>query len=414
MHNESTLILLFAVATAVALVARRLRVPYTVALVLAGLALGATRVADSLHLSKELLYGLFLPGLLFEAAYHLDFAEFKRSVFAIFALSVPGVLGAIGATASLLALSSHTTTFVNGIGWTQALVFAALIAATDPIAVVALFKSLGAPKRLGVLIEGESLVNDGTSIVVFTIIYGAVTSSSGFSVGAGVLEFVKVSGLGFLVGAAIAAVIAYVIRHVDDPMIEITLTMITAYGSFSIAERLGASGVIATVTAGMVCGSYAAPRAMTPTTRVALESFWEYVAFALNSLVFLLIGAEVRVRDLVNDWAPIVIAFAAVTIGRAVVVFAVSALLRPTVERIPLNWTMMLTWGGLRGALSMVLALAIPLAFPRRDLIVTLTFGVVLLSIVVQGMTAGPLLRWLKLSGQGEPPQVEALAPPEA
>lgn len=137
---------------------------------------------------------------------------------------------------------------------------------------------------------------------------------------------------------------------------------------------------------------------MSPTTRVALESFWEYVAFALNSLVFLLVGAEVRVRDLEAEWAPILMAFVAVTLGRAAVVAAVSLALRPTAERIPARWAVMLTWGGLRGALSMVLALALPEAFPGRQFLVTLTFGVVLLSIVLQGMTAGPLLRRLGLS----------------
>ncbi|MGH7328286.1 MAG: cation:proton antiporter, partial [Polyangiaceae bacterium] len=149
--------------------------------------------------------------------------------------------------------------------------------------------------------------------------------------------------------------------------------------------------------------SYAAPRPITHSTRIAVESFWAYVAFALNSLVFLLIGLEVRIGALLADWAPIVIAFLAVTVGRAAVVFAVSTLLRPTAERIPWTWSVMLTWGGLRGALSMVLALALPQDFPERDLIVTMTFGVVLLSIVVQGTTAGPLLRRLGLASSPQP-----------
>ena len=137
---------------------------------------------------------------------------------------------------------------------------------------------------------------------------------------------------------------------------------------------------------------------MSATTRAALESFWEYLAFALNSMVFLLIGLEVRVHELLSAWAPITIAFAAVTVGRAAVVFAVSSLLRRTTERLPWQWSVMLTWGGLRGALSMVLALALPASFAQRPLVVTMTFGVVLLSIVLQGTTAGPLLRVLRLA----------------
>ncbi len=398
MHFESTLVLLFAAASVVALIARRLRIPYTVGLVLAGLGLGAAHVDHGFHLTKELLYAVFLPGLLFEASYHLHFADFKESARAIVALAVPGVVAAIGVTASLLVFSSHATGVASGFGWPHALVFSALIAATDPIAVVALFKTLGAPKRLGVLTEGESLVNDGTSIVLFTIVYSAVTTGGGFGIAAGAFEFLKVVGFGCLTGGAVAFVTSLVLKRIDDPMIEITLTTVTAYGSFVLAERFHFSGVISTVTAGMVCGSYGAPRAMTAATPVALESFWEYVAFALNSLVFLLIGLEVRIGALFAALAPITIAFLAVTLGRAAVVFAVSALLRKTAERIPWTWSVMLTWGGLRGALSMVLALALPSDFPQRDLVVTMTFGVVLLSIVLQGTTAGPLLRRLGLA----------------
>ncbi len=402
MHPASTLLLLFGAATAVALVARRLRIPYTVGLVLAGLALGAAHPDYGIHLTKELLYTVFLPGLLFEAAYHIDFATFRQSVRTIFALAVPGVVAAIGATASLLVATSHAAGVATAFGWTQALVFSALIAATDPVAVVALFKTLGAPKRLGVLTEAESLVNDGTAIVLFTIIYTAVTSEQGLSVPAGLLEFVEVSGLGVLVGGVAAFVTSQIIKRIDDPMVEITLTTMTAYGAFLLAEHAHASGVIATVTAGMVCGNYAAPRAMSATTRVALESFWEYVAFALNSLVFLLIGLEVQLGDLLRAWAPITLAFLAVTVGRAAVVSVVSLLLRPTTERLPWQWSVMLTWGGLRGALSMVLALALPADFPQRHAIVTMTFGVVLLSILVQGTTAGPLLRALGLASEAD------------
>jgi CPA1 family monovalent cation:H+ antiporter len=400
MHPDSTLLLLFGAATGVALVARYLRIPYTVGLVLAGLALGAVHPDYGIHLTKDLLYSVFLPGLLFEASYYLDVGAFRRSARAIFALAVPGVVAAIGATASLLVVSSHALRFAQGFGWSGALIFSALIAATDPIAVVALFKTLGAPKQLGVLTEGESLVNDGTAIVLFTIVYGAVSRDEAFTLAGSALEFFRVAGLGVVVGAVIGFSAAHVIKRIDDAMIEITLTMMTAYGSFVLAEHLQLSGVIATVTAGMVCGSRAAPKSMSATTRVALESFWEYLVFALNSLVFLLIGLEVRVGELLAAWAPITIAFAAVTVGRAAVVFAVSGLLRKTTERLPWQWSVMLTWGGLRGALSMVLALALPADFSQRKLVVTMTFGVVLLSIVFQGTTAGPLLRALGLAGR--------------
>jgi CPA1 family monovalent cation:H+ antiporter len=395
---EIALILLFTAATTVAIAARRVKIPYTVGLVLAGLGLGATHLGEGMHLTKDLLYSVFLPGLVFEAAYHIEVSEFRENARAILALAVPGVIVAIGATATLLVTSTSFTEVAGGFGWSHALLFAALIAATDPIAVVALFKSLGAPPRLALLVEAESLVNDGTTIVLFTIVYAAVRGG-GMSVGAGCLEFAEVVGFGCGVGAAVGFTASHLIRRIDDPMIEISLTTIAAYGSFAAAEELHFSGVIATVTAGMLCGNLGPWRDMSATTRIAVESFWEYLAFALNSLVFLLIGLEVQISHLLAEWRPIVLAFAAVLGGRALVVFLASALLRRTSEAIPWRWSLVLTWGGLRGALSMVLALAIDPEFPQREIIVTMTFGVVLLSIVLQGITAQPLLRALRLTG---------------
>jgi CPA1 family monovalent cation:H+ antiporter len=279
---------------------------------------------------------------------------------------------------------------------TGALVFAALISATDPIAVVGLFKSLGAPRRLGVIVEGESLVNDGTAVVVYTLALLFATGAE-LSLLQASFDFVKVVGLGMLVGAAIGFAISKASERIDDPLVEITLTTIAAYGSFVAAEELHFSGIIATVTAGIVCGSFGAPRGMSPTTRLAVEAFWEYVAFALNSIVFLLIGLEVTLGSLFADWKPIVAAYLIVLLARAVVVFGASSVLRRTSERIPWSWCLVMTWGGLRGALSMVLALALPAAFPARSLLVSTTFGVVILSIIVNGLTTSPLLRQLGL-----------------
>ncbi len=391
------LILLFSAATGVAIAARHLKIPYTVALVLAGLGLGATRIIEGVHLTKDLLFSVFLPGLVFEAAYHLKLSELRDNAWAVLALAVPGVLVAIGATATLLVTSASFADVASGLGWSHALVFSALIAATDPIAVVALFKSLGAPRRLALLVEAESLVNDGTSIVLFSIVYAAV-GGGGISVAAGLLEFFEVVGCGLAIGAAVGFAVSHLIGRIDDPMLEITLTTIAAYGSFVAAEEFHFSGVIATVTAGTLCGNYGAARGMSPASRLAVESFWRYLAFALNSLVFLLIGLEVRVSHLLAEWRPILLAFAAVIGGRALVVFLASALLRRTTEAIPWRWSVVLTWGGLRGALSMVLALSVDPEFPHREIIVTMTFGVVLLSIVIQGITMEPLLRALGLT----------------
>lgn len=401
MRVEIVVVALFSVATAVALVARRLKLPYTVALVLAGLALGSAHAFEAPVLTKDLLYAVFLPGLLFEAAYHLEFRKFMQNKLAVVGLAIPGLLVAVGLTTVLLVPVVNGVASVADFTTADGLVFAAVIAATDPIAVVALFKSVGAPKRLTTLVEGESLLNDGTAVVVFTLVLSFVLGRPTSPLVAAI-DFVRVVGMGVLIGAASGYAVSFVIHKVDDPMIEITLTSIAAYGSFVAAEHFHFSGVIATVTAGMLCGNHAARTGMTASTRVAVASFWEYLAFALNSLVFLLIGFQVKVADLVHAWKPILVAYVIVTIGRAVVVFGVRIALRRTRECFPLSWAAVLTWGGLRGALSMVLVLGLPPEFAHRDIVIAVTFGVVVLSILVQGLTMSPLLRRLGLVSASE------------
>ena len=394
MEKETILILLFVVATAVAITVRRLHIPYTVALVFTGLVLGLSHAFDAPHLTKALLFSIFLPGLLFEAAFHIEFKRFWRNRIAISSLALPGVVAAITLTALILTPVANMLHFVQGFTWKHALVFGALISATDPIAVVAIFRNLGVPKRLEVLLDGESLLNDGIAIVCFTLslalVTGVVVTPGGL-----VIDFVKIVGIGALIGIGIGGIISQVIRHVDDPMIEITLTTIAAYGSFLVAEHFNYSGVIATVSAGMICGNYGVRVGMSPSTRIAVRTFWEYITFALNSIVFLLIGFEVHFTALLASWQEILVAYLVVTIGRAVVIFGASALLRKTRERIPWPWSVILTWGGLRGALPMVLVLSLPKDFVYRELLVSMTFGVVILSILVHGLTMSPLLRWL-------------------
>jgi CPA1 family monovalent cation:H+ antiporter len=393
-QTETILILLFSVAAAVAIAVRQLHVPYTVALVLTGLGLGILKLFTPPHLTKELLFSIFLPGLLFEAAFHIEFREFWRNRFAIASLAVPGVAAAVALTTVILTPVVSTLHLEQDFTWQYALVFGALIAATDPIAVVAVFRSLGVPRRLSVLLDGESLLNDGTAIVLFTMSLSLVigTGATGWQL---TTDFLKIVGFGGLIGTAVGLAVSQAIKQIDDAMIEITLTTIAAYGSFVTAEHLHYSGVIAVVAAGVLCGNYGARIGMTPSTRVAVETFWEYVAFALNSIVFLLIGLEVHLDALFSSWKVILVAYLVVTAGRGLVIFAVSGLLRRTREKIPWSWSFVLTWGGLRGGLPMVLVLSLAKDFPHRDLLVTMTFGVVMISILVHGMTVSPLLRWL-------------------
>jgi CPA1 family monovalent cation:H+ antiporter len=395
MTDTGGFIILYCIATAVAIASRRLRVPYTVALLVTGLALGAMQLVALPHLTRDLLFALFLPGLLFEAALHLHVRELRDSAFTIGILAIPGVLAAILLTALLLTLMAGPLGG-SAVPWQAALVFGGVIAATDPVAVTALFRQVSAPRRLHVLVESESLLNDGTSIVFLTLILTYVAGGAP-SAGSLVLQFVRTAAGGALIGLAVSWIATHVIRRIDDAAIEITITTIAAYGSFVVAEQLHCSGVIATVAAGVLCGDYGRSRDMSAETRRAVDSFWQWVAFALNSAVFLLLGAEVSLRELAASWPLIVVGTLSVLVARAVVVGLTTALMHRTKERLPLAWSLVLTWGGLRGALSLVLALALPETLAARSTIITLTAGVVVVSLVGQALTMAPLLARLGL-----------------
>jgi CPA1 family monovalent cation:H+ antiporter len=301
-------------------------------------------------------------------------------------LAGPGIIAAIVctgiATAWLLRLFGLEPSFT----WRDGLVFAALVSATDPIAVVSLFRKLGVAPRLTTLVEAESLFNDGTSIVALTLILAFVTGESA-SIGTLTARFVLVVCGGAVVGGAIAYCIVLVTKHINDPMIEITLTTIAAYGSFAGAESLHLSGVIATVVAGLLLGTAGRESAFSVETRVTADAFWQYVAFALNSIVFLLIGFETRPARLLSSAAIIGIGFLVVVGARFLVVATSAGLLRATNERVPNAWIVLITWGGLRGALAMVLALALSADLSRRQLLIDMTFGVVIVSLLLQGLT---------------------------
>lgn len=398
MTTETTFVLLFTIATAVAIGVRRIRVPYTVALVVVGLVLGQIDLVHVPHLTKDFLFALFLPGLIFEAAFNLSASEFARNRLAIGALAVPGVVVAMALTAAVVTPIMVALGLDVNFDWRYGLVFGALIAATDPIAVVALFRRLRAPHRLSVLVEGESLLNDGTAVVLYTVVV-AFVSGAVATPGQMALRFAAIVGGGVLAGGVFGAIATQLTKRIDEPVIEIMITVIAAYGSFAVAEQFHGSGIIATVVAGMLCGTYGRDEGMSATTRIAVVTFWDYAAFALNSIVFLLIGFEVRLAALWKSWPDVGVAYVAALVGRIAVVLAVAALLRMTGDRLPRGWSAVLVWGGLRGALSMVLALALPVDFPHRDQLITMTFGVVLVSLLAQGMSISWLLRKVGIVG---------------
>jgi CPA1 family monovalent cation:H+ antiporter len=406
MTVESTVVLLFCVATATAVAVRRLRVPYTVALVIVGLAMGSFGLVTPPRLTRELLFTFFLPGLLFEAAFHLDLQAFRRIWGSAVALAVPGVVVGMFATAAIASLLLRAVTGNPAFDWKFGLLFGALVAATDPVAVTALFKEIKAPPRLATLVEAESLFNDGTGIVFLSLVMAFVTgrAPSVATLGA---EFLIVAGGGILVGFVIGRVIAHAIRRIDEPMIEITLTMIAAYGSFALAEELHVSGVLATVVAGIGCARNARETGMSPRSRAAAESFWEYIGFALNSIVFLLIGFEFRIESLTQLGREILLAYLAMLLARIGIVALLALAQRNTPQRFPQGWPTVLTWGGLRGALSLVLALSLPANIPGREVLVSITVGAVVLSLIVQGFSMPYVMDWVGI-GRATPTPVAA------
>ncbi len=416
MNPASTLVLLFCVATAVAVAVRRVRIPYTVALVVTGLAIGALGLVSPPRLTKELLFTFFLPGLLFESAFHLDLDAFRRVWKSTIALAVPGVIIGMLATAAVFGGLIRVMTGASAIDWRFGVVFGALVAATDPVAVTALFREVKAPSDLAALVESESLFNDGTGIVLLTLVLSLLTGSSAASSTQWIsVQFILIAGGGVLIGLASGFGIARMIRHIDAPMIEIALTMIAAYGSFVLADALGVSGVLATVVAGMCCARQGRDLGMSPASRAAVESFWEYVGFALNSIVFLLIGFEFRPASLLHVGREIAAAFVAMLVARAIIVLLLFAGQRTVRKRMPWSWAAVLTWGGLRGALSMVLALSLPETFAGRDVLMAVTVGATVLSLLVQGATMPLLVSRLGLaadpaglpeSGNGAPDRV--------
>lgn len=386
---EEITIALLLIAALVGIATRRLRVPYTVGLVLIGLALALTG-QNEVSITPELIMAVLVPPLVFEAAFHLKVSDLRRDLVLILALAIPGVLITTFLVGGVVAWGA-------GLPLSVALVFGALVAATDPVAVVALFRSLGVPKRLQVLLEGESLFNDGTAIVVFHLML-VVAISGEFSLLHSVLEFLLVSGGGLAIGAVLGVLISNLISRVDDPLIETTLTAVLAFGSYLVAEQIQVSGVLAVVAAGILSGN-TGPRGMSPSTRMLVFNFWEIAAFLANSFIFLLIGLQIDLLALPANWKVILWAIAAVLAARTVSIYGLSWL----GTGIPRRYRPVLLWGGLRGAISLALALSLPAALgPVRNELQTMAFGVVLFTLLVQGLSMRPLVRRMKLVSRSE------------
>ena len=383
-------------AIAVAVIARRLRLPYTVGLVIAGIALALTRIGTRVVLTHDLVFDLILPPLLFEAAINIHWKALRRDALPVLTLAIAG---------TLISAAAVTAGMVTALGWPirSAVLFGVLIAATDPVAVIAMFKDNAITGRARLLVESESLFNDGVAAVLFTLALAWAQATDGELVTpTEVLKTLLFTvGGGTLTGLACAGAALAVAGRTADHLVESTLTTVTAYGSFLLAEHFLCSGVLATVAAGLLMGNVGI-LAEGESTRISRRgrafalALWDFIAFITNSLVFLLIGVTVAGIPFYRvGISGLAIIIALVLLARALTVYPLCLFFVRSRWKIPFSTQHILWWGGLRGALGLALALSLPDTIAFRNEILVATFSVVAFSVVVQGLTMPPLLRKL-------------------
>lgn len=375
--------LLLLIAAVVAIVTRRLRLPYAAGLVATGMGLAWLPITPELPLTRDLLFTALLPPLVFEAAYRIHWQSFRRDISLIVVLATVGLL----LSAAVTAAGMH---YLRGWAWLSCCAFGLLIAATDPVSVIAIFRDAGARGRLLLLVEAESLLNDGTAAVAFGVVVGFATGTSASFLSVLRLLSTMIGG-GVLAGALVAALTLMLSGRTQDHLVEITMTTVAAYGSFLLADRLNLSGVLAALTAGLVMGNYGG-ETISARGQEAVLAFWEYAAFVANSIIFLLIGIRTASSQMLVFWISSTAAIALVTFGRAMAIYPCCMLFSRSRQRVPLRQRHVLFWGGLRGALALALALGLPVEMPQRNEVVAVSFAVVAFSVLVQGLTIGPLL----------------------
>ena len=384
---------LLLVALIVILITRRLAVPYTLGLVVVGLLISLIEHVPELHLTPELVLFVFLPALLFEGSWTISVKLLRENWFTIFLLAVPALLLEI----VLIAVPLYYFTLLS---WEEALLLAAILSPTDPVAVLGLFRQLKVDAQLSTIIEGESLFNDGMAGVLYQIFLVLILASlHGQSETAGQISLQSIeifcleAGGGILVGGICGFLISRIVKFIDDALIETTITLVAAYGVYLIADSFHMSGILAVIVAGLILGSYGRARSMSEHTREAVDSFWTFAAFLANALLFLLVGVQLNPTEFLSQQQPgplllvAGLAILAVLVARLVVVVLLPRLLPQAPGMRLRSWRFVIFWSGLRGALSIALVLALPLDVPDRDALILATYAVVLFTLLVQGFS---------------------------
>ena len=414
------LILLLIVTLIVALLARLMRIPYTLLLVIIGFIVGIVGLLSFLpheHLDPNLVLYIFIPALLFEGAWNADLDRLEAEWLPIILLVIPGMVLSL----LVVAVALHVGI---GLEWLLALLVGAIVAPTDPIAVIALFQQLGVPDRLRILVEGESIFNDGTGGAAYELVLAVLLPTLGLAEVSGEPSFQNAPALGimaevlwlifggFLLGLGVGWLVSHLLRRIDDRLVVITITIAVAYGMYLLGTAVSTSGLLAVVGAGLVMGSYGRKHAMSPRTIEAADDVWEFINYLANSLLFLLLGFELALTNLVQSFPGIFFGVLGALIGRVLMIYIFiplqdvlarwwahrtlkrsSRLSRP--RPIPLAWRPVMVLSGLRGALSLALVLSLPQELAQRNLLTDIVYGVILVTLLGQGVTLRFLLpRW--------------------
>jgi CPA1 family monovalent cation:H+ antiporter len=396
------IVLLLLVAALTTILSKKLsKLPLTIALVLIGILLA--QLADSIpvlgvisdfKLTPDLVLFVFIPTLIFESAFNLDARQVGRNILPILTLAVPGLILSTAMIGAFMWLVTPFDLIVS-------LLLGAILSATDPVAVISIFKQLGVPERLTVLVEGESLFNDATSLVMATLLLGIMVAG-GFTGGVvvfGIAEFLLVFFGGVVVGWALALIVGETLGRIEsDPAIEITFTTILAYFSFIIAEHgFHVSGIMAVVAAGLTMGSWGKSK-ISPSIAEFMEHFWEYLAYVANVLIFLMVGLQVDLLHLWQSIDLIGLVVVAMLVSRGIVVFGLVPIVGklPGSDSVDRAFQMVMYWGGLRGAIALAIVLSLP-DFDHKPTLVAIVMGAVLFTLLVQGLSIEALVKLLGL-----------------